>query len=219
MRSTPPRRGLRRSGGCVLADPDPRRFFEHADEEFADRLALAFGVDDVVERVEEPIRRLHVYEIDRKLLAERALHLLRLAQTQQAGVDEDAGELVADGLVHQRRRDRAVDTTRQPADHALGADLGADLGDRVLDDRHVGPRRPAARAFVEERLEHRLAVLGVHHLGVELHAVDRALAIFQAGDRHRIGVRSDDEARGRSRDGVAVTHPHDLFRRLVGEQR
>ena len=160
-----------------------RRFFEHADEELADRLALAFGIDDVVERVEETVARLHVHELDRELLAERLLDLFRFAAAQQPGVDEDAHELVADRLVHERGRDRGVDAARQPADHALGTDLGADLGDRVLDDRDVRPRGPAARGVEQERLQDLHAVLGVRDLGMELHRVDAAVAVFEARRR------------------------------------
>ena len=96
-------------------------------------LRLRSGIDHVVERAEEPVARLHVHEIDRELAAERLLDLLGLVAAQQAGVDEHARELVADRLVHERGRDRGVDAARQPADHALGPDLGADL------------RRPRAR--------------------------------------------------------------------------
>ena len=49
-------------------------------------------------------------------------------------------------LCTERGRDRGVDAARQSADHALVADLGADLGDRVLDDRDVRPRGPAPAA-------------------------------------------------------------------------
>ena len=66
---------------------------------------------------------------------------------------------------------------------ALVADLRADLVDRLLDDRHVGPRGPAPAHVEQERLEHLLAALGVRDLGVELHAVDRAVRIFERGDR------------------------------------
>ena len=101
-----------------------RRLLEHADERLADDLALALGIDDVVERAEEPVARLHVHEVDRELAAERLLHLLGLAQAQQAGVDEHARELVADRLVHERGRDRGVDAAGQPADHALACRPG-----------------------------------------------------------------------------------------------
>ena len=110
----------------------------------ADDLALALGVDDVVERAEEAVARLHVHEVDGELPAERLLHLLGLVEPQQAGVDEHARELVADRLVHERGRDRGVDAAGQPADDPLGADLRADLVDGLLDDRRVRPRGPAA---------------------------------------------------------------------------
>ena len=111
----------------------------------ADDLALALGVDDVVERVEEPVARLHVHEVDVELPAERLLHLLGLVEAQQTGVDEHARELVADRLVHERGGDRGVDAAGQPADHALGADLRADLGDRVLDDRRCSSTSAGSR--------------------------------------------------------------------------
>ncbi len=135
------------------------------------------------------------------------------------GVDEHARELVADRLVHERGRDRGVDAARQPADHPLGADLGADLGDGVLDDRDVRPRGPAARGVEEERLEDLHAVLGVRDLGMELHAVDAAVAVFEPGDGYRVGARGHGEAGRRGGDRVAVAHPHDLVDREIGEQQ
>ena len=44
------------------------------------------------------------------MVAEQADDLLGLAEPQQAVIDEDAGELVADGLVDQHRGDRAEST-------------------------------------------------------------------------------------------------------------
>ena len=48
-----------------------------------------------------------------EVAAEGLHHLLRLVLAQQAVVDEDARELVADGLVHEERRDRRVDAARE----------------------------------------------------------------------------------------------------------
>ena len=91
----------------------PRGFFEHADEQLADDLALALGVDHVVERAEEAVARLHVHEVDLELAPERVLDLVGLVAAQQPGVDEHARELVADRLVHERGRDRGVDPARE----------------------------------------------------------------------------------------------------------
>ena len=56
-----------------------------------------------------------------------------LVQPQQAVVDEHAGELVADRLVDQRRRDRRIDAARKPEDHLVLPDLLADARDRLGD--------------------------------------------------------------------------------------
>ena len=102
---------------------------EHVDEERADGLALGLRVGLAGQRVEEAPARVHVHQRDVEMAAEQRNHLLGLVEAQQAVVDEDAGELVADGLVDQHGRHRAVDAARQPADDAPLADLGPDLGD------------------------------------------------------------------------------------------
>ena len=111
------------------------------------------------------------------------LDLLGLALAQQPVVDEDAGQPVADGPLHQRGGDRGVDAAGQRRrSRGLVADLRADRLDRsstMLSIVQDG-RQPAR---VEEVLQHRLAVLGVQDLGVELHAVQAALGVLERGDR------------------------------------
>ena len=97
----------------------------------------------------------HVHERHVEVAAERLDHLLGLVRAQQAVVDEDAGELVADRLVHEQRRDRRVDAAGEPADHALRADLRPDPLDLLLDHRRRGPRGRRAGDVVEEVLQHR----------------------------------------------------------------
>ena len=92
-------------------------------------LRFSLGLDDVVERREEVIARLHVHEVDLELAPERVFDLPGLVLPEHSGVDEDADELIADRLVHQRGGDGGIDPAGQPADDALGADLRADVGD------------------------------------------------------------------------------------------
>ena len=61
--------------------------------------------------------------------------LVAFLAAQQAGVDEDAGELVADGLVQQRRHHRGIDAAGQAQQHVVVADLFADPRHLVGDDR------------------------------------------------------------------------------------
>jgi hypothetical protein len=74
-----------------------------------------------------------VDQLDAELAREGLFDLLALVLAHESGVDEDAGELRADGLGHERRGDRGVDAARERAEHLLGADLGADR-------RRPGPR-------------------------------------------------------------------------------
>ena len=117
-----------------------------------------------------------------ELVAEDAHDLLGLVEAQHAVVDEDAGELVADGAVQQRRDDAGVDAAGQPADDLGVADLRADRLDGVVDDVDHRPERRDAREVVQEVPDDVLAVLGVRDLGVELGRVELAVVVLHRGD-------------------------------------
>ena len=122
-------------------------------------------------------------------------------------------EAVADGPVDERRGDRRVDAPGQAADHPLRPDLRPDLLDGGVDDREVGPRRPAPRQLVQEVLDDRLPVRRVRDLRVVLHAVDAALTVLERRHRCLRCARGGHEPRRHPRDGVEVRHPDGL---LVG---
>ena len=100
------------------------------------------------------------------VVAEEGDDLLGLALAHQAGVDEDAGELVADRLVDQDGGDGGVDAAGEAADDAGVADLGADRCDGLV---LVGGHGPVAgeAGEVGEVLQDPGAVDGVVDLGVE----------------------------------------------------
>ncbi len=178
-----------------VAEP-ARLLLEDADELAADDLALLLRLLDAVEQLEEALLRLHVDERDVEMLAERLDDLPGLVLAQQAVVDEDARELLADRLVDEQRRDGRVDAARQRAQHALAPDLRADPLDLLLDH---GGRRPGGRCVgdvVEEVLEHVHAVRRVDDLRMELDAVEAALGRLEGGDRRG---RGDSRRRARPR--------------------
>ena len=134
-------------------------------------------------------------------------------------VDEDAHELVADGLVHERGGDRRVDAAGEPGDDAGRADLLADARD-LLGDHVAGvPVGGDARGAVQEVLDHALPELGVLDLGVPLHAVEALLVVRERRDGRRGRGGEHLEALGGDGHGVAVAHPHRLRLGLAGEQR
>ena len=181
-------------------------------------LRLTSGSLTSSQRLQEAVGRLHVDQVDVELAAERVLHLLGLARPHEAGVDEHARELVADGLVDEGGGHRRVDPARQPAQHPLAAHLGPDLVHLGLDDRRHGPPGGTPAHVVEEVLEHLLAPGGMGHLGVELDAVDPPVGVLQGRHRDHVGAGGHPEPGRRLHDRVAVAHPHVLGDGQVGEQ-
>ena len=191
---------------------------EDADELGADRLALGLGLAHALELLQEAPLGVDGDERDLEGVAERADDLLALVLAHQAVVDEHAGELVADGAVHEQRGDGGVHAAGEPADDAPVTDLAADARDLVLDDRRRRPRRLAAADLGQEARQDLLAVGRVHDLGVELDAVDAALHVLDGGDGRGARGGQRGEARRRLEDGVAVGHPAGLLAREVREQ-
>ncbi len=140
--------------------------------------------------------------------ADEHLHHHRaFVQAQQAVVDEDAGQLVADRTVDQRRSDARVDATRQAEDDLLLADLSADQGHRLGNVVAHHPIGPGLADVQHEALEQRLPLHRVRDLGMELHGVIAACLVGHAGDRTARCRGHQLETRGQFGDLVAVAHP------------
>ena len=152
--------------------------------------------------------RVDVDERDVEVAAEGLDHLLGLVLAQQAVVDEDARELVADRLVHEQRRDGGVDAAREAADHALRADLRADPLDLLLDH---GGRRPRRAARRRRRRGSSSGPPARAACGRPRGGTGRRRAAAPASSKAAIGVDGDDgddaAPVGRRDDGVAVAHP------------
>ena len=181
---------------------------EHLDEQSADGLALGFGVGNALESAEELFGFIHVNEGNVVGIAEQAHHLFGLAGAHQAVVDEDAGELGADGLVDEHRRHGAVDAARQAADDALEADLSLDVVDRLVAERGHGPVAAAAADLDDEIAVEPRTVRRVHHLGVELQPVDLPVLVADGGEGGAFRGADHVETLGQRDHPVAVAHPH-----------
>jgi hypothetical protein len=91
-----------------------RLFLEHVDEGLADELALGLGVSDAGEAVE---KQLSAFTWTSGMLYEPRNRLTTCSASpmpHQAVVDEHAGQLVADRLVDQHRRDRESTPPESP---------------------------------------------------------------------------------------------------------
>ena len=131
-------------------------------------------------------------------------------------IDENAGELVADSLGEQRRRDGGINAAGKRQQHLTVADLGAD---RFNGCAHIVAHRPIALCaadLIQEVVQHFLAVFGVVYFRVELHAVKAASFVAYADGRAGCAVRNKAEAFGDLGHVVAVAHPrYALFRQAL----
>ena len=103
-----------------------RRFLlEHLDESGADDAPLLLGILHAGQALEESLGSVDVAQIEVEAVAAQRHDLLCLASPQQAVVDEDAGELITNGLVDQRGDHGRVDAAGETADDPVVADAGA----------------------------------------------------------------------------------------------
>ena len=154
-----------------------------------------------------------------EVAAERRDDLLRLVLAQQPVVDEDAGQLVADGLVHEQCGNRRIDAAAQCAKDPLATDLRTDAVDLLFDHCSGRPRRRSPGHAEQEVFQHLLPVWRVDHLRMELHAVEPARGRLERRDRRRRRAGDDLCPLGRRGHGVAVAHPDRLLVRQAVEQR
>ena len=141
---------------------------EHLDEGMPDDLALFLRVFHAFQTLEEEIRSLHILEIEIEMFAQVADHFLTFVPAQHPVVHKDAVQAMADGLVQQHRHHGGIHPAGQRADHMAVAHGFAALADHTL---HKGTHTPVGGNFghVEQEIaEHRLAVLAVRHLWMEL---------------------------------------------------
>ena len=185
---------------------------EHLDEQAADDLALLLRVRDARELGQEALAGVHRNQPQVQVRAERALDFGALAFAQQAVIDEDAGEPIADRALHERRRDRGINAAREAANRAPRADLFAHALHRAVHERRNRPAPCAAAQAEREVAQQLVAALGVQHLGMKLHAQQRARSVGDRRERRVRAGRDHLEAVGQPQHAIAVAHPDRVIR-------
>src|SRR5579885_861886 len=156
--------------------------FEDADELCADDLTFLFGVDHVLQAVEETPAGIDGDKRDMQVARKGLYDLFRLAGAQQTGIDEDAGELIANCAMDEQGRDRGVDAAGKSADDPLRADAAANLFDGLFDGGLCGPVAFAAADAKEEVADDIFALRRVRDFGMKLQPNDASRAAY-SGDR------------------------------------
>ncbi len=189
----------------------PSCAFEHPDELTADDLALGLGLAHPGQGGEKLLLGVDHLERHAGRVHEVALHLLGLPGAQEPVVHEDARQPISDGALHEGCRDSRVDPAGQATQHSLVTHGGTDGRHLLFDDVGHRPGGLGAGDLVEEVLEHGLAVLGVEHLGMELHPGHAPAVVLEGGDGGACGAGGHLEPLGGSGHRVAVAHPDELL--------
>ena len=157
--------------------------------------------------VEEALAGVDGDDVEAELLAHGLLDLGELVFAEDAVVDEDAGEAVADGAGDEHGGDGGVDAAGEAADGVAVADLGADALDGGLDEVLGRPVGLGAADVEDEVAEEFHALAGVGDLGVELHGPDAARLRWRCrrGRWRSCAVRTKPS--GSVFGFVAVAHP------------
>ena len=191
---------------------------ENLHEVAADDLALPLGVRNARQIAQELGRGIHALDVQPHVLI-GLQHLPELVLAQQARVDEDAVEVLADGLVQQHGRHRRIHAARKRQHDLVVAQLLAQFAHGSLHKTLRGPRLPAAADVHDEVFEQLRAVGRMVHFGVELDAPRLLAPDVEGGDAHVLGAGDQFIVVGHARNGVAVRHPHLRAGRKAAHQR
>ena len=152
------------------------------------------------------------------MTAKKPLHGFRLARAQQSIVDKNAGQLIADGLMHQRRRYGRIHTATEAQDDTGFTHLLADLPARPFDERTHRPLRLTTANSMNEIFENLLSTGCMRHLGMKLETVNASLDISDDRAGGILRPAQGSEPFGKFRDLVSVTIPDIEFRREAAKE-
>ena len=137
----------------------------------------------------------------------RCQDIFELVLAEQAVVDENAGQVVADGLVEEHAGDGRIDAAAQAEDDLVVSDLRAQLGDGRFDEGIRGQVTLAAADPEDEVAQHPGAFGRVEHFRMELDGVGLFAGDLEGGVGD-VGGRGDDLRSFREAGNrVAVGHP------------
>ena len=183
-------------------------FLEGVDEFSADGLSLLFRFGDAFQEGHEMLGCIDVHQLHVEFVGESIYYLFCFAETEEAVVYEDAGELVADGSMNEHRSDGGVYAAGERADDIVISYFFANI---FYSDVDVVAHGPAAFTFAdleEEVFQHGGAFRGVYHFRMELHSVEATRFISHRSGRCQVGVTGEAKACRHIGDSIAMAHPY-----------
>ena len=183
-----------------------------------DDLALLLGIGHALELCKKAVGSVHAAEVER-LVLEYGADLLRFALAHETVIDINARELAGHRAREQRRAHRGIHAAGETEQYLFTADLLADLADLRFKEALHRVIPGAAADIKEEVFENEIALHGVGHFRMELHAVEPALFVHIRRYGCEIGVTGNAEALGQRRDEIGVAHKHVRRHGAAGKER
>ncbi len=174
-------------------------------------LALIFGFGHVLQIGEKLLGGVDGYQSHALCSLEGVDHFIRLAQAQQTVIHKDAGQLVADGMMHESGSDGGIHPATETAHHPVSPHLLANLGDSFLDEIAGRPVGGQFGYIEQEITQYVHALVRVLHFGMELHRVAAIRDVTHIAMVSPAGMARMAEHQPAGRNPIhviAVAHPH-----------
>ena len=141
-----------------------------------------------------------------------------LTFAHEALVDKHARELITDRFVQQKGKCGGIHATGKSQEHTLVTHLAAHVSHRFIDESVCGPIGHTPTDVIHEITQQSHAALRMHHLRVELDAVEPARVIRHGGFRRVVGMGQTHKAIRQTLHRITMAHPHRGSLIHVGEQ-
>ena len=181
---------------------------EAVDEPVSDQATFLLRILDTGEVTEKLVGCINHSQVDIEVVLECRFDQSPFILSQQAVVDKDAGQAIADGAGEQGRHDRRINATTETADHTAFPDKIGQQRTLCLHEIGHPPRAAAATHFVEKVAEQVDAMWRMSHFWVELQTVEPTLVMHHRCGRTRIGRRDDFEFIRKITYLITMAHPH-----------
>ncbi len=155
-------------------------FFKDGDEFVPDPAPLFFGIDDSLKTLQESVRSIHIYHIHLEILAKGPEGAFDFLPSEEAVVDENAGQLFTDCPMDDGGNHSGIDTAGKGTDDSALAYLPLDISNLLFNEILGHPGRFEVTYLKEEVPQYFLALWGVNNLGMELYP-DNFLLIGDGG--------------------------------------
>ena len=184
---------------------------EDLDEESTDDAPLLLRIRHPLQSPQKGVACIHRNEFDAQGFTKDLLDLDAFILTHQSMVDENTGQLLAHGTMHEGRGHGGIHAPGQSADHAGVSHLLSDRFDRFLDEGVHRPILPAAANLDQEIFQDPGTAFRVNHLGMELQAPNGRVAMANGREGGMAAARNDLETRREGQHAIAMTHPDHVF--------